>query len=150
MFLGISVLEHTHKEISTYCQSLGQISVPVITPRTTERSIKKPSYDAIGFIYIPYPKQASFAEAKARCIANNMQLPEIYTMDDHEALSAILYMYKLTYCFAGLEPDMPDATFRFINTGYPIFRTPHNDLYRTNGSTIEIARAMDDFHAKFM
>ena len=69
---------------------------------------------------------------------------------EHEALSSVLWFNNLTHCFAGLEPDMPDATYRFISTGFPIFRTPHKELYKTNHEKIELAVAMDDFYAKFL
>lgn len=66
---GVNVMEQTAQDLTKYCQSLGN----------GVASVRINSNQAIDFVYIQNPKLASFAEAKARCEARQLQLPEIYT-----------------------------------------------------------------------
>jgi hypothetical protein len=95
------------------------------------------------------PRLASFAEAKARCTARKMQLPEVYHTVQQDLLSSFLRAHNLSSCFAGLQPYILDSTFRFISTGYPIWKTPHKNITMNNG-IVPLDTIMDDADAKFI
>ena len=136
---GVHALKQTSNEVSSYCRSLGDGVI------TTKGNIQELS----DYTWIKFPASASFAEAKARCEARKMQLPEMYTLLQHEHLASFLRANGLRRIFAGLQPDYADATFRFISTGFPIWRTPHTVVNNVQGGTIGIDSVMDDFNAKF-
>ena len=125
-----------------------QATLPVVTKVTKRTSFKivKPQY-----VYIPRPVRASFAEAKQRCIAGHLQLPEIYSLHQHEDLSLFMQQKGVEKCFAGIQPDLFDVTHRFISTGFPVIRTPHNIVWRAGENrSLPMVSAMDDFEARFI
>ena len=140
LFLGVYVLEQTQKGLAKYCRGLSYVT---LDSRTS-------GPDLPSFVHIKKPAFASFAEAKARCTAQNMQLPEVYSNLQKEKMSLFLLANNITLCFAGLQPDMIDATHRFISTGFPIWRTPHEKIDSITGAKYSITSVMDDFNAKFM
>ena len=141
LFLGVHVLKHTAIDLDRYCRNLGSDYVYNGLPREKRTS---PAY-----FLIAHPKLASFAEAKARCEANHMQLPEVYTNLQQDQLSSFLRENTVSKCFAGLQPDFTDSTFRFISTGFPLWRTPHDAIYNFQGGTLILPLIMDDAHTKF-
>jgi hypothetical protein len=69
LFQGIEVLKQTSDDVGKYCKSIRDsrtINPNQFQPRTSH------------YLHIGAPKLASYAEAKARCKARKMQLPEIY------------------------------------------------------------------------
>ena len=74
---GVHALKQTSNEVSSYCRSLGDGVI------TTKGNIQELS----DYTWIKFPDSASFAEAKARCEARKMQLPEMYTLLQHEHLA---------------------------------------------------------------
>ena len=142
LFLGIHVLKHTGTDLMNYCNTLKSTSSGYGRP-TGKRAAPAP------YVLIAMPALASFAEAKARCKARKMQLPEVYNDMQLDLLSSFLRANKLNACFAGLEPDIIDSIFRFISTGYPIWKTPHKNIY-LNGISIPMDTIMDDANTKFM
>ena len=141
LFLGVHVLRHTAIDLDKYCRNLGSDYIYDGLPREKKTS---PVY-----FLIAHPKLASFAEAKARCEANHMQLPEVYTNLQQDQLSTFMRANNVSKCFAGLQPDLIDSTFRFISTGFPIWRTPHDAIYNFQGGTLVLPLVMDDAHTKF-
>ena len=142
LFLGVQVLKQTSEDLAKFCSKVRKVNTD-----TKFDFVQPPKSE---FTHIKYPELASFAEAKARCEARQMQLPEIYSLIHHDHLSTFLRTNKVPKCFAGLIPDFSDATFRFIATGAAIWRTPHKELYDVNGARKEFPNTMDDFHVKFM
>jgi hypothetical protein len=51
-----------------------------------------------------------------------MQLPEIYTGDEMEALVKLLKQNGIDYCHVGVEDDLIDEIVRFIATSAPLWR----------------------------
>jgi len=102
------------------------------------------------FLQIGVPQFASYAEAKARCKARGMQLPEVYSTAQQIQLSAFLKQNDIRKCFAGLEPDIPDAIHRFASTGFPIWKAIQNYILLSNGKEQHLDVIMDDFNVKFM
>ncbi len=101
---------------------------------------------------IDSPTYASLKEAKARCIALGLQLPEIYTANQMNLLSDFLRQNNIVQCFAGIEPDMSDAIPRHIATQYPIWKTAFTEIYdctSKNPAAIDITYNLDDGHAKY-
>ena len=141
LFLGVHVLKNTAMDLSKYCQTIGSAPIPSLGVSSTGLS---------HYLHIGIPKQVSHAEAKARCKAKNMQLPEIYSLAQHEQLSSFLKANKIKRCFAGLEPDILDAIYRFISTGYPIWKSPYTHAQTFGGTKTAIEVLMDDFNGKFM
>ena len=72
LFNGIHVLKMTKKSLDKYCNSL--------QPNLSDVQRAGIPVESSGFVYIKTPKFATFAEAKARCSALNLQLPELYTL----------------------------------------------------------------------
>jgi uncharacterized coiled-coil protein SlyX len=145
LFSGIYALKQTSQEVTRYCQSLGDGIINSKGVFGSKNNIQELS----NYVYIKYPETASFAEAKARCESRKMQLPEVYSMLQHEHLASFLRANKLRMCFAGLQPDVPDAIFRFISTGFPMWRTPHAKVYTTDQNALGVDALIDDFNAKF-
>jgi len=138
LFQGIQVLEQTYKDLDSFCASLAYAA--------TDSDNFGPKDD---YVYISEPKYSSFAEANARCKAKNMQLPEIYTLEQGDKLRRFMLKKGLKLCFAGIQPDPRDAIQRFISTGFPIWKSALN-LTRNDDSAISIKAMLDDINAKFL
>ncbi len=67
LFLGVYVLEQTQKGLAKYCRGLLYVA---LDSRTS-------GPDLPSFVHINKPAFASFAEAKVRSTAQNMQLLEV-------------------------------------------------------------------------
>ena len=148
LFSGIYALRQTSREVNRYCQSLGD---GIIDSKLDGGiSSKNNVQELADYVYIKYPEAASFAEAKARCESKRMQLPEVYSMLQHEHLASFLRANKIRMSFAGLQPDIPDAIFRFVSTGFPMWRTPHAKIYTSDDSSFGVDALIDDFNAKFL
>ena len=141
LFQGIQVLKQTQEGLFKYCKSLS--AAPV------EGSISTPQKKA-KYILLLDPNYASFSEARARCEALNLQLPELYTPIQIEELSNFLRTNGLLRVFAGITPEPVDAIHRFISTGYPIWKTPHDKLIDVNYKNISFMLILDDLNAKFL
>ena len=141
LFQGIQVLKHTGKDIGKYCANMR-------SSRTSVPELFKPMTS--HFLQIGVPQFASYAEAKARCKARGMQLPEVYSTAQQIQLSAFLKQNDIRKCFAGLEPDIPDAIHRFASTGFPIWKAIQNFILLSNGKEQHLDVIMDDFNVKFM
>ena len=144
LFLGVQALRQTSQELTKYCDTLGGHSNP--------KSPLMPNayYGKSPYVHIGIPQYASYAEAKARCKAIHMQLPEVYSEAQREQMSSFLRLNKLNNAFAGLEPDIPDAIYRFASTGYPIWKTPHKQAIMHNDVPVNIEAILDDLNQKFM
>ena len=127
LFLGIQVLKQTQEGLSKYCRGLSY--------STMDHRIN--GKEGSQFIHISEPKLACFAEAKARCAARSLQLPEIYTNVQRDALSTYLRSNDLRTVFAGVEPDLIDSVPRFISTGFPIWKMPHESLVSWDGKQVD-------------
>ena len=139
LFLGVHVMKHTSTDVTNFCQHLGEGDIG---------SNNKESYS--HYLYVKSPALASFPEAKARCEARNLQLPEVYSTFQLDQLSTFLRANNLSKCFAGLQPDILDATFRFISTGFPIWKTPHKHANQKDGKALPLEGIMDDFNVKYL
>jgi len=151
LFLGIQVLESTHISLNKFCQTLGHHPSGQNTPNAPSGTPGHTSEQQSNYILISNPWMATFREAKARCTALGMQLPELYTKEQVTELTAFLKKVDVQMCFAGLEGDPLDATTRFIATGFPIWRSAINEiiLHKTR-QAISIMHIMDDMHVKFL
>jgi hypothetical protein len=118
LFQGVQVLRNTVADLDKYCKSL--YNPPIVRPTSTQNSTVRTSH----YLHVGIPTFVSYAEAKAQCMARKMQLPEVYTTGQLTTLALFLKSNNISKCFAGLEPDLPNAIFRFAATGYPIWKTP--------------------------
>ena len=139
IFLGITMLKQTQEALKKYCYEL-TLSVSESRPASAPKE---------GYFHISVPEHASFAEAKAKCKAKGMQLPEIYTMKQRDQLSAFLRDRKIAKVFAGIQPDIIDSMHRFISTGFPFWQTPHDRIINNNGDTVNAQHVIDDLNAEF-
>ena len=147
LFLGLRILDQTHQDLHHHCGSMS------LSTSSLSMSITKLRGDPSTQRYtlISHPPKASFMEAKSRCHALGMQLPEVYDKMQIDLLSTFLRANHIPRCFAGLEPDLADAIFRFVATGFPIWRTPHTEIYDHNGKKANtILTKMDDFFTKWL
>ncbi len=165
LFAGIQVLRKTESEVRKVCDELPRKRIFDATPapeikHTVETKVihldsNGKNLQTEQFLALKLPVYASFKEAKARCLALGMQLPEIYTADQIKALSDFLQENKITHCFAGIEPDLSDAIQRHIMTQYPIWKTPYKVLHECTmtGKPLiqtELLYSLDDGNAKFL
>ena len=144
LFQGVQVLRNTAGDMEKYCKSLNKPRIARPMP-TTNSTVRAPYYVHFGL-----PVYVSYAEAKAQCMARNMQLPEVYTTGQLTLISKFLKSNNISKCFAGLEPDLTDAIFRFAATGYPIWKTPVGQALMDDGRFLPIEESMDDFNLKFL
>ena len=159
LFLGIQVLENTQISLGKFCESLA--SDPSSHSKTAEDSTtlapvttsKDPKVrdGSSNYTFVKYPMMATFPEAKARCEALGMQLPELYTKEQVIELTSFLKTIDIKMCFAGIMNDPLDAIGRFISTGFPIWRSAINEIIRQDtNKKIEMMDIMDDLHAKYL
>ena len=152
---GIQILEQTKDTMKQYCYDLAYAEASSANKPTSTPDSRSPTKDHIPhagqrYVSIVSPMLSGFAEAKAKCTALGMKLPEIYTMDQREELRTFLREAGVTICFAGLQADIPDSTFRFISTGVPIWQGPFDKAYGSDGHEFELVSIMDDANAKFI
>ena len=141
LFNGIHVLKQTRTSLDRYCNNLQS---------GLSESQKTRLIPESGFVHIKIPKYATFAEAKARCTAVGMQLPELYTRSRTVELSSFLIKNGISSVFAGIQPDPVEAIQRFIATGFPIWRTPHSHFINWSNKTVTEGLLLDDLHIKFL
>jgi len=157
LFAGIQVLQKTEKEVRKLCKNLpSQAPMMATTIQSTETRVVH--VDQAGkpvqrepFVLINTPQYSSFKEAKARCIALGLQLPEVYSANQLNLLSEFLKKNFISQCFAGIEPDLSDSIPRHISTQYPIWKTACTRFrYCDSEQDKDLGWTIDDGHAKFM
>ncbi len=149
LFLGTQVLQQTQDNLMQYCIKIFDTSKSYAKQRhlIKDTAIKpKPP----RFVHDSTLPIADFAQAKAACEVKGMRLPEMYQMSDARELGSFLKSKSIPTCFAGLIPDVPEATFRFISTGIPIWKGPFDEAYDHLGKPHPIPIIMDDADAKYI
>ena len=158
LFTGIHVLKKTEREVRKLCSNLPS-QAPVVAPTTApilETRIVHVDQNGSpinreAFTLVQTPIYASFKEAKARCIALGMQLPEIYTQNELNRLTDFMNQNSIAQCFAGIEPDLSDSIPRHISTQYPIWKSAYETFAECiNMQTTGLSWSIDDGHAKYM
>ena len=146
LFIGIDVLKKTETEIRRLSDRIpDKIKGAVMQQDITGT---KPVLEPYTLISDPY--HTSFKEAKAKCAALGMQLPEVYTIQQKETLTTFLSQRSVTHCFAGIEHDMVDSIQRHIATQYPIWKTGYQSLHNLfTGVQSDLKYSLDDAHARF-
>jgi hypothetical protein len=146
LFQGILVLKKTEKEVRHMCDNLPS---KMQTFGVKAPEILIPFKEPYHIIMDPY--HLSFKEAKARCIAMGMQLPEVYTDDEKERLTAFMLKNAVIKCHAGIEIDLTDSIQRHIATQYPIWNTAYDELYlASTGKPVELQWFIDNSNARFV
>ena len=140
LFQGNQVLKQTEQGVRKFCNKL-----PYAMMASSREEVHMAAYT-----YFPEPAYSSFTEARARCEAKGMQLPEVYTNLQAERLSKFLSDRGIAQCFAGIIPDPIDAIQRHIMTGFPLWRTGYEKLQKTNGEPVPLRSMLDDINAKFL
>jgi len=140
IFAGIQTLKETYETMDRYCKSL-----PTVLFQTMAQEWNR------LFLYLPEAGNSTYAEAKARCKARGMQLPEIYNDGAAQRLADYLKSEGIPHCFAGIEPDLRDSTQKFVSTGYPIWRAAQTTVYKLGTSEIvNMKHLLDNPHAYFV
>ena len=140
LYRGIEVVKQAKEGLKRYCGSLDRSEA--YTPAS--RLPLEPTYTVVD-----RPVRASFAEAKARCEALGLQLPEIYEEQQRLKFVHFMEVFNISYCFAGLQPDITGMIHRFIATGFPIWRALQYHAYTKENQTVDITNIMDDVNARF-
>ena len=157
LLTGIQVLMKTENEVRSLCDQLPNMKssgidankVMADTPVPNKVTPVIPKQEP--FIVIDEPFYSSFKEAKARCMALGMQLPEIYTKAQISQLMGFMKSRNIAQCFAGIEPDMSDSIARHVSTQYPIWKTAFTSIFECDGKKpTELHWTLDDGHAKFL
>ena len=155
LFAGIEALKQTENEVRGLCNRLPanglvmSMTPQVVTDVPILSTTKAPAKPE-PFVLIDKPHYSSFKEAKARCIALGMQLPEIYQNSQADLLMEFLKKNNIAQIFAGIEPDMTDSIPRHISTQYPIWATAFTKFQECGGRVIDLGWSLDDGHAKFL
>ena len=139
LFLGISMLKQTQIELERYCTTV-TYAKPV-----SSHPVAPPN----GFILISKTDKFTFAEAKSKCKAQGMQLPELYTDAQRRNFTNFLRVNGIPRVFAGIQPDLIDTVHRFVATGFPLWQTPHSEIFMVDGKTMDMKFILDDMGAKF-
>jgi len=109
---SVQSLKVTHETLHIFCDKLqNSVSDTKLAGRSKVSTFTK----------IKHPTFASFVEAKARCEAKGMQLPEIYTQSDSQRLREFLRKSQTNSCFAGIQFDNIAGIHRYISTAYPVW-----------------------------
>ena len=116
---GIQALEITHEKLSVFCHKIKNAK--------PDKELRKSRQE--GFIRISNPPFANFIEAEARCKAKGMQLPEVYTEEQFNDLSAFLNQSHTEYCFAGIKYDEISGMQRYISTGFHVWQSNITAVY---------------------
>ena len=140
LFVGITTLKQTAEGLNKYCGNL----------LTATRDVKVNMDNEPRFVHITLPRHASYYEAQARCKALGLQLPELYNSDQILNLNAFLRDRGIKKIFAGIQSEPTDAIYRFIATGFPVWRTPHNKVLTEDGNEIKMLFILDDLNARFL
>ena len=146
IFMGINVLKKTETEIRRLCDRIpDKIKGANMQHNKVDAEPKVEPY-----ILIQEPYHASFKEAKAKCTALGMQLPEVYTFIQKETLTKFLEQRAVSHCHAGIEHDMVDSIQRHIATQFPIWKTAYPSLHNlfTEG-IMDLKYSLDDAHVRF-
>jgi len=151
---GYHALKKAESKLTEYCDSLSR--QVVVNDQDTAKSIfgnldpkKVPSRSLLYVSDVPW---SPYSEAKARCQALGMRLPEVYTAEENTQLSNFLKANNLNHCFAGIEFDLSDGIQKFIATGAPIWQGYHSDVYVFRGThrKIDLKPILDDSHGRFL
>ena len=148
LWMGIHVLRKTETEIRRLCDR--------IPDKIKGTAVSKQAVTEIKPVTEPYtvikdPYYSSFKEARARCNALGMQLPEVYTTIQKETLTKFLERNSINHCFAGIEYDMTDAIQRHISTQYPIWKTAYRAIYDSmTDEEKDLQHYLDDAHMRFI
>ena len=103
------------------------------------------------FTYFPNVGAVTYSEAKAKCQSYGMRLPEVYTKVEERALAQYLAEHKLSYCWAGLEPDLTTGFLRFVSTGIPIWKGYQKTVYnRWRDKEIHIDDVFERFDYSYL
>ena len=165
LFAGIQVLKKTETEVRRLCKSLpangpamtvinqsSATPAPVVETRFVHVDKNGALLNQEPFTLVSQPTYASFKEAKARCMALGLQLPEMYTDKQINALTEFIGKNGIAQVFAGIEPDLSDAIPRHISTQYPIWKTAYKTFHECHGDRpqVDVGWTIDDGHAKFL
>ena len=143
---GLRSLKNAHTDLETYCAD--------IPNRFLQAEAFKLSMDVLNdqslgqFIDVGQGIIATFHEAKAKCEAFGLQLPEIYTEKESLDLVRFLRSRNITACFAGIEGNLIDKMQYFIATGYPIWYSWHKVENYESDNKLKVL--LDDTHARFV
>jgi len=144
VFNGIRTLKQTRDGMQKYCKAfpaaLQKAAANTVSPTlgvATDTSMSKPRY-----IWYNAPNTTTYHEAKAKCIAEGRQLPEVYTADDASQLTTFMKRLGIDECHAGIEPDIISGILRFVSTGLPIWKSYLKPLL--SGGVIDYLRIIDD------
>ncbi len=139
LLTGIQVLMKTENEVRSLCNQLPDMKSNELDANGLMATTSKPVVGTTAspkqepFVVIDDPFYTSFKEAKARCTALGMQLPEMYTETQVSQLMAFMKSKNIAQCFAGIEPDMSDSIARHISTQYPVWRTAFTSIFECDG-----------------
>jgi len=158
LFAGIQVLKKTEAEVRRLCVNLpahapSEANAPRLISETKVVHVDQSGspINKEPFTLISNPPYSSYKEAKARCQALGMQLPEIYDNNRLNALTEFMKLNSVALCFAGIEPDLSDSIPRHVSTQYPIWKTAYTKFRSCGtGQDLDIGWSIDDGHAKFM
>ena len=139
LFLGSMVLNQTAESLLKFCNSRKQV---LTVPEPSSRSDPRYIYTGISL--------ASFEEAKARCTALGLRLPEVMTESDENLLTQFLAQERLKNCMAGIEFDLKDSIFRFVSTGLPVWHGFYAHAQIGSGKVYHLKELLDDANVKYM
>ena len=140
LFQGVYALETTKTRLESFCRDLNYAALDIGARAKTKTQ----------YVFISPPEVATFYEAKKRCEAHGLQLPEVYTSSQNEALTSFLISKNISSCFAGIQPSLYESISRFIATGFPIWRGFHEKVIQEwNGVSAQLIVYLDDVNVYY-
>lgn len=147
LLAGISEMHNIKDRVSSLCNNIPKI-ISNANKRVNERLKSEPQ-----FVFVGAAGKASHTEAKQRCAALNLQLPEVYESSSYNELILVMRRNKVSTAHAGIYFDQEQSIQRFYSTGLPAWNAFQDKLltYTKNGFVnTNWDLVMDDANAKFL
>ena len=146
MIRGLDILNATATYLNRFCDGR---SSPMWS--RADRNSESVSSKAEGYIFVRRGDY-SYSEAKAKCQAMGMQLPEVYFEKEAENLAKFMTTVGVELAFAGVEPDSPDMLYKFTSTGMPLWKGWYSHANHTDNPSNSslISKLVSRFRGHFL
>lgn len=131
MLRGIEQIQKIRDRVAIMCK---KITFQLNSPPATTTTTPKPSVPKFRRVAIQSP--VTKMEAAARCQAEGLQLPEVYTADERYQLIELMRRHHMSVTHAGIEWDLLFTMHRFMATGYPAWQALQKTIYAYDGKQL--------------
>src|SRR5574343_107533 len=125
---GIAELQKVRERVSQLCSSIPK----VIKERQKKVEMNLEKQNKINFYFLDEAGKASHTEARQRCTAKGLMLPEVYDLETKKALKSFMEKNQITSAHAGIYFDTLYYLQRFYTTGFPLWMSSQKKFLRYN------------------